>query len=197
MLEGEPGTLESLEELTLPGEVSGCWGEGEGEGGRVGMCVCARAAGGLRTAKESGVQCCWQPPDGTTDSRPAPPRALQCPRTLGRRRAHLLQPVHAAGSWRVGSPAGGLCVRVEGRRPGVRLCQAPGRRALGAVRADRAFPRAVASSSLGDSPGRRPTRGSRALPVRPDRLRLSIRAFRESRRTWTEPGGMWKGLIWV
>lgn len=27
MLEGEPGTLESREELTLPGEVSGCWGE--------------------------------------------------------------------------------------------------------------------------------------------------------------------------
>lgn len=27
MLEGEPGTLEPREELTLPGEVSGCWGE--------------------------------------------------------------------------------------------------------------------------------------------------------------------------
>lgn len=41
MLEGEPGTLESREELTLPGEVSGCWGEREGR--QVGMCVGARA----------------------------------------------------------------------------------------------------------------------------------------------------------
>lgn len=41
MLEGEPGTLEPREELTLPGEVSGCWGEREG--GPVGMCVGARA----------------------------------------------------------------------------------------------------------------------------------------------------------
>lgn len=40
MLEGEPGTLESLEELTLPGEVRGCWREREGGG--VGMCVGAR-----------------------------------------------------------------------------------------------------------------------------------------------------------
>lgn len=41
MLEGEPGTLESREELTLPGEVSGCWGEREGR--QVGMCVGVRA----------------------------------------------------------------------------------------------------------------------------------------------------------
>lgn len=41
MLEGEPGTLESLEELTLPGEVRGCWREREGGG--VGMRVGARA----------------------------------------------------------------------------------------------------------------------------------------------------------
>lgn len=35
MLEGEPGTLEPREELTLPGEVSGCWGEREGGRGNV------------------------------------------------------------------------------------------------------------------------------------------------------------------
>ena len=126
MLEGEPGTLEPREELTLPGEVSGCWGEREG--GRVGMCVGARAGRreGVGQGRASlglwgpGVRHRGQPPGGILDSRPDPPRgAWPPPRAPGTplpRRgcspAHLLQPFHAAGSW----PAGSLaepCARGE------------------------------------------------------------------------------------
>lgn len=50
-----------------------------------------------------------------------------------------------------------LCAR--GDDAGVRLCPAPGRCALGAARAERALPQAVAPSSLGDCPGCWPSAG--------------------------------------
>lgn len=137
MLEGEPGTLEPREELTLPGEVSGCWGEREG--GRVGMCVRARAgrwgsaAAGSRGGTPGagtrgfprplgpGVRRRGQPAGGTIDASSdpppgrgglAPPRPRQLAAWLGAAPTHLLQPFHTAGSRPIGSPAG-ACTRGE------------------------------------------------------------------------------------
>lgn len=103
-----------------------------------------------------GVRRRGQPPGGTVDSRPdprrgslAPPAARATARTWGRPPRTFCSRSMQQGAGRSGhsqSP-----VR-EGRRQGVRLGPAPGRRVLGATRAESAVHRAVASSSLSDSP---------------------------------------------
>lgn len=89
---------------------------------------------------------CWKP--GHTHPEP---RVLAAPLP-----AYLLQPVHAARRWWSGhSQIPGR----EGRRRGVKLGPASGRWALGSARPERASHWAVASSSLGDSPGCWPSAG--------------------------------------
>lgn len=129
MLEGEPGTLESREELTLPGEVRGCWGEqkaaewacawvrGRGRGSALGL-------GARRAARRAATRRRPRLP-----GRPHPPPARR------ERAPHLLQSFHAVGGG--GGARGARRARVRrGLAPAARAWHGPG-----------------ASSSLGDSAG--------------------------------------------
>lgn len=116
-------------------------------------------------------------PDPLLEAWPHPPGAPgpHCP-------AYLLQPLHAAGRWWSGhSQIPGH----EGRRQDVKLDPAPGRCALGAARAERASYWAVASSSLGDSPGCWP----RAGPGRGGRTCQPGRGAGSQQAHWAQRAG--------
>ena len=138
-------------------------------------------AGGFPRPLGPGARRCGQPPGGTIASRltlrgearphPGPGAALPGEGAA----AHLLQPFHAAGSWLLRSLAEPWA---RGGATGVRRCGVPGRCARGAARAERAFRRAAASSSLGtlQAAGRcRAWEGRDDAPVRAAESRAAAR----------------------